>query len=397
MRLAEPLTGPRWLDPHQAGKITDGSLQRYRKAIQPFAAWLIEMHYNPDQASEWDDLLAEYKHFRGASLTKANFELTVAGVEFLFPRYRGQLKWARAIIAGWGVVHVPRHTTPMCAGPAHLVAVHMSSLGHPRLGAGVLIQQNLGLRPSELLSIQQQDVALPHVAQLGLATNGSIIGLGLRSGTKAKRAQSVILRDAALQGLLSWLVSSARPGETIVPYSYEQYRRILKRVVESGLKVNIAWTPHSPRAGFASDATAAGKSFTEIREAGRWIADSSLRTYVDIVTAASISTSLRLEGLRPAILYARANLYEFFPLARPFLRDGAEAPADQDLARGDGASVAGRVGPETGWLPSSQDADQASEGSDPADQGGHSSSRTRFGRHSASLGGSRRGRGRGRR
>ena len=265
MRLAEPSTGPRWLDPHQAGKITGGSLQRYRKAIQPFAAWLIKMHYKPDQASEWDDLLAEYRHFRGASLTKANFELTVAGVEFLFPLYRGQLKWARAIIAGWGVVHVPRHTTPMCAGPAHLIAVHMSSLWHPKLGAGVLIQQNLGLRPSELLGIQQQDVALPHLAQLGLVTNGSIIGLGMRSGTKAKWAQSVILRDVALQGLLRWLVLLAQTGETLVRYSYEQYRRILKLEVESRLKASVAWTPHSPRAGFASDATAAGKSFTDAR------------------------------------------------------------------------------------------------------------------------------------
>lgn len=206
----------------------------------------------------------------------------------------------------------------------------------------------------------------------------------------------MILRDAALQGLLSWLVSSAQPGETIVPYSFEQYRRILKSVVESRLKVNIAWTPHSPRAGFDSDATAAGKSFTEIREAGRWIADSSLRTYVDIVTAASISTSLRLEGLRPAILYAQANLYEFFPLARPFLRDGAESPAGQDLARGHGASVAGRVGPETGWLPSPQDA-EASEGSDAAATGEHPSSRARLGRHSALPASSWRCRGSGRR
>ena len=167
-------------------------------------------------------------------------------------------------------------------------------------------------------------------------------------------------------------------------------------MVETKLKVNIAWTPHSPRAGFASDATAAGKSFTEIREAGRWIADSSLRTYVDIVTAASISTSLRLEGLRPAILYARANLYEFFPLARPFLRDGLEGSAGEGLARGDGASVAGRVGPETGWLPSPQDA-EASEGSVAADQGVLPSSRTRFGRHSAPSRSSGRGRGSGRR
>ena len=78
MRPREPLTGPRWLDPHQAGKITDGSLQRYRKAVQPFAAWLSENNYDLSTAAEWDDVLAEYKHFKGPALTKANFEGMVA-------------------------------------------------------------------------------------------------------------------------------------------------------------------------------------------------------------------------------------------------------------------------------------------------------------------------------
>ena len=76
-------SGPRWLDPHQAGKVTDGTLQRYRKAVLPFAAWLIEHNYNPSTADEWDDLLAEFKHDKVPS--KAQFESAVAGVEFLFP------------------------------------------------------------------------------------------------------------------------------------------------------------------------------------------------------------------------------------------------------------------------------------------------------------------------
>ena len=291
-------------------------------------------------------------------MSKSNFENMVAGVEFLFPRYRGQLRWARAIIIGWGVMHVPKHTTPLCAGPAHLVAVHMAAMGHERLGAGLLIQQNLGLRPSELLAIEPQDVCLPQQAVLGVATSGAVVGLGLRTGTKAKRAQSVILRDPLLLLLLNWLVVSGRPGEPMVPYSYEQYRRILKRVVEVKLKMDIPFTPHSPRAGFASDATAAGKSFvTEIREGGRWIADSSLRTYVDIVTAAAISTSLRLEGYRPAILFARSNILEFFPSALPYLPNGGGASGDSSSAIGGreaGPSVEGRVGPETGWLPNPQ-------------------------------------------
>ena len=86
------------------------------------------------------------------------------------------------------------------------------------------------------------------------------------------------------------------------------------------LQLDIHWTPHSARAGFASDAVAAGRGFTEIREAGRWVADSSLRTYIDVVSAASIVTNMRLSGLKPAILFARSHLPEFLPGLEPFIR-----------------------------------------------------------------------------
>ena len=129
------------------------------------------------------------------------------------------------------------------------------------------------------------------------------------------------------------------------------------RAVEEKLKSDLHFTPHSARAGFASDACAAGRSFVEIREAGRWVADSSLRTYVDIVTAAAISTSLRLEGLRPAILWARANVLEFFPEAQRFAEHGEETPSSTNRARQDGSSLAERLGPETGWLPQPSEAE----------------------------------------
>ena len=317
--------------------------------MAPFAAWLIEHRFDPTQASEWDDLLVEFKNDKLP--TKAHFEQLVSSVEFLFPRFRGNMRWARAVITGWSVMHVPRHTVPLCTGPAHLVAVHMAALGHPKLGAGLLLQQQLGLRPSEVLNLERQDIALPQQAHAlaGVAPT-AIIGLGVRSGTKAKRAQSVILREPMMLALLAWLVSETKHGEPLIPYSYEQYRRLLKRITCS-LHIDVSWTPHSARAGFASDATAAGRSFTDIREAGRWVADSSLRTYIDVVSAASISTNLRLAGFRPAILYAREHLFEFFPWARSHY-------AAQNVQGGFGrvdADLAARMGPDAGGLPRTEE------------------------------------------
>ena len=78
------------------------------------------------------------------------------------------------------------------------------------------------------------------------------------------------------------------------------YRSLMKKV-ESRLGLSVGWGLHSPRAGFASDSRAEGWAFQEIREAGRWASDSSLRTYLDIVGATNVSVSLRAAGLAEAL------------------------------------------------------------------------------------------------
>ena len=55
-------------------------------------------------------------------------------------------------------------------------------------------------------------------------------------------------------------------------------------------------------------------SFVELREAGRWVSDSSLRIYVDIVAASSISIQLRTKGLLPALSFAAEHALEYFPI-----------------------------------------------------------------------------------
>ena len=50
------------------------------------------------------------------------------------------------------------------------------------------------------------------------------------------------------------------------------------------------YSPHSPRAGFASEGMLSRKSFVELREEGRWTCDSSLRVYLDVIaTAAAVA------------------------------------------------------------------------------------------------------------
>ena len=104
-------TGPRFLEAHAASKVSDKSLQRYREAVLGFSSWCVEREYDPQEAAEWDDLLAEYLYSH-PKMKRSVFGQAVAGVEFFFFRLRGHLKRAHACLTGWGAGRRIRHTVP---------------------------------------------------------------------------------------------------------------------------------------------------------------------------------------------------------------------------------------------------------------------------------------------
>ena len=153
--------GPLRLDEHQRQRVKEVTIARYQAAAKPFADWLVSEHLDPRSADEWDDLIVEYKYVRSLTsrpLTKSDFECTIASVEFFFPRFRSQLAWPRSVSRGWHIAYVPKHTMPVGGGLATLFAGHFAIMGHPRAGAGLLLQRACGLRPSEMLSLKQRDV-----------------------------------------------------------------------------------------------------------------------------------------------------------------------------------------------------------------------------------------------
>ena len=51
-------SGPRYVDPTVIDKYKDASLQRYRKALSKFLAFIQLHNFNPTGPAQWDDLLA---------------------------------------------------------------------------------------------------------------------------------------------------------------------------------------------------------------------------------------------------------------------------------------------------------------------------------------------------
>ena len=304
--------GPRRLDRHQAQRVQERTLERYRLAARPFTEWLFSVALFPSSAEDWDDALVEYKN--EADLSQSVFAQLVSAVELFFPRHKGKLAWSHSVLSGMAVAHVPRHTVPCSRHHSWFMGAHLCSRGRFRIGFGMPLQQVLGLRPSELLNLFPDHVMFSD--ETGSSGKlSAVLRLGARRGTKAKREQFSMLlasQEPILFMLLRRLRDATPAGCHLFPYSLDTYRRLIKDI-EAALGLRVGWGPHSPRAGFATDAIANGVPFADVQEKGRWLSPTSLRTYVDVVTAFSVNLQVETAQLKRAVEGVQAHFPAYFP------------------------------------------------------------------------------------
>ena len=154
---------------------------------------------------------------------------------------KGKLHWAHQIVAGWEVAQAVRHTIPLSLSVCLLFAARLSADGHALLGAAMLVQQQLALRPSEVLELEGHDITPPSWDR-----DTIVVGLGVRTGTKMKRPQAAIARRRETQAFeLLWRLQNMRQAtERLFPYTYEQYRRLLARTAARLGLDTLGFTPH---------------------------------------------------------------------------------------------------------------------------------------------------------
>ena len=136
------------------------------------------------------------------------------------------------------------------------------------MAIGIMTQGKVGMRPSEMLGLVTSDLVFPEESGYPRGVGPLIIGLGTRANTKAKRPQANSIMEQSspvLVDLLRFLRNHTAPGSKLFPYSLERYRRTLSEIQEQN-HLALGWTPHSVRAGFASEASAWGMSFEQIRD-----------------------------------------------------------------------------------------------------------------------------------
>ena len=72
------------------------------------------------------------------------------------------------------------------------------------------------------------------------------------------------------------------------------------------------YSPHSPRAGFASEGFLKKIPFTELRETGRWTSDSSLRIYLDVIATSTEIAEQDSKSMLPLLRLVDAEFDSFF-------------------------------------------------------------------------------------
>ena len=215
-------------------------------------------------------------------------------------------------MAGWDRKHVAKHAVPMLSGHACLVRCHMASRGYARLCVALVLQQIRGLRPSEVLALMPEDISFSHqIGGVGPARADST--LGARINANSYRAQNVALyydTDPDVGLALQWIVAATPPHRLLFPHSVDTYRRLVANT-DTQLRIFAGWTPHSPRAGFAKEATSNRRGFVEIKEIMRDSSYTSLRSYIDVVGAKAVAVNLLTAGLSPALSFSRVHWLKY--------------------------------------------------------------------------------------
>ena len=290
------------------------TIKKYEKSLESFTFYL---HRQPEWSSfsseDIDFLAMEYR--TEMDLTKSQHITLVAALEFFIPYLKGKMILCREALKGRSNAEPTKHTVPLTTELALLFGAFMSSKDKQRVGAAMVVQQASGLRPSELLSLQQDHVYVPPDC-----TQPLTLRLGAVVSTKVKREQFVLLspyKQPLACALLRKLHAETLVGARLFPFGYSMYNNCFKQC-EVHYQLHLGFTAHSPRAGFATSQVIAGTPLKEIQAAGRWLCEASFQTYVDVVAAAHIKAQVGSSELDDTVQWVKSRLHLYFGLPQNY-------------------------------------------------------------------------------
>ena len=305
--LRRSLCWPCRLDEDHAKTVSELTVKRYESELHDFVEWLLKENRNPHTASQLDALIVCYKN--DCCLSKFHLNYLIGALEFFIPSLKRQLNWAHRVALGKVAASDIKHSNPLMSKTALFFGAKLAHVGKPRMGLCIALQQATGMRPSEILRLFPEHVLRPEFAE-GLY----VFRLGANVGTKVKREQIASMdpsKHEQVACVLAQALKETPQGVKLFPFSYTRYRIALAGLSES-LNCGVKYTPHGARAGFASEAIATGVPPQTVKDMGRWVSDTSFKTYIDIIQAAHVTTLVKIAGWHEPMMYASLHFQHYF-------------------------------------------------------------------------------------
>ena len=164
----------------------DKTIQRYSKVYDDFSLLMAEFGEFEDRptASEVDRLFVQYRDLE--KISKTTHQRLLSAIEFFVPELKGQLRRAKECLKGRLLEEPIEHTIPSTSRIVFLFAAKAASDGKAHVGAGLIVQAQLGFRCDELTLMKRKDIDIPHNTLEPI-----LIALGTTKKTKVKRKQFV--------------------------------------------------------------------------------------------------------------------------------------------------------------------------------------------------------------
>jgi len=253
----------------------------YVKELVAFHRWLERVHLEPRFPSELDAAVNRYLSEVPGPPSRA--ERLLAALEKAFPQVKGKLAWSTSVFIQLKKTIAVAHTLPMPYEVALMLAYQMAVSGWARVGGVLLLQWLYGLRPSEALGLSANDLVPASSSYLGFLRPACLL-LAPKRGTKSGRPQHA----QGCKEFIGWADTLIAAFKATTPAGTKlcavidtaQYQRLINRAA-AALRLRGRYSPHSPRAGWASSMRLWGLPFSELQERGRWASASSLRIYLD--------------------------------------------------------------------------------------------------------------------
>ena len=264
----------------------------YRRSLEGLVSYAQLRGTFPRTYHELDAVIVAY--MKEAQLGPAYGERVLAAVEKVMPYSRGQLAWAHCHLDAVRKRAPPQHTVPTALHAVAAVAWSMALSGHARAGALCLLNWVFGLRPIEGIHLTREQIVPVGKKVPGHPARMSTVLLEPRRGTKVNRAQFSIAFDF-LAGLADTLCrrfyDSTPPGASItVLTSTTELARMMAKACQV-LRLDLTYTPHAMRAGWATHCRILGSPFGEIQERGRWESPKTLRGYLDVASVLALQSA----------------------------------------------------------------------------------------------------------